>query len=366
RLGRDWRSWPGKQRGGSLGTADIAQDEERFHLVAQVEVRRQLTGLREHLDDVGVDLGLDLAVGVHPDGYDAWSRPGLFADGMAVGAPPDAGFPSVQSWGFPPVLPQSSRAEGHAYIAASVAHQAALAGVLRVDHIMAMSRLYWIPAGMDLACGTYVGYPTEELFAVLCLESHRNTCELVGEDLGTVPPEIDEALPRHGIWSMYLAEFEARTSGSLAPPSGAQAAMINTHDTPTFAGWMDAVDIDERVRVGLLNPSEAPAARAARLEATRALANAMGGDSDNPEELLALVLSWLGASASPLVVVWLEDLWLETEPVNIPGSTSAQRPNWRRPMKLLLEQVKADPTVARHLALLDSARKGAGVRSSET
>ena len=95
-------------------------------------------------------LGLDLAVGVHPDGYDPWSRQELFGEGMSVGAPPDLGFPSGQDWGFTPVLPEASGREGHRYLAASIAHQAGLAGVLRVDHIMAWTRLYWIPHGMAL------------------------------------------------------------------------------------------------------------------------------------------------------------------------------------------------------------------------
>ena len=357
KLGRDWRAWPERQRNGQLGPGDIDPDEERFHLVAQTEVGRQLIDLRRDLDRAGVRLGLDLAVGVHPDGYDAWARPGLFADGISVGAPPDPGFPSGQSWGFPPVLPQSSRREGHAYIAASIAHQAALAGVLRIDHIMAMNRLYWIPDGLGLGEGTYVDYPTEELFAVLCLESHRNDCELVGENLGTVPPEIDDALPRHRIWGMYLAEFEAGPGEPVTAPSADQAAMIDTHDTPTFSGWLDAVDVDERVRLGLLDDADAPQERAGRLKAARRLARDLRGHVDDPDDLLARVIKFLGGSASPLVVLWLEDLWLETQPVNVPGSSSAERPNWRRPMSRLLEQALQDPDVNRRLEAIEAARR---------
>jgi 4-alpha-glucanotransferase len=357
KLGRDWRAWPERQRNGQLGPGDIDPDEERFHLVAQTEVGRQLIDLRRDLDRARVRLGLDLAVGVHPDGYDAWARRGLFADGISVGAPPDPGFPSGQSWGFPPVLPRSSRREGHAYIAASIAHQAALAGVLRIDHIMAMNRLYWIPDGLGLAEGTYVDYPTEELFAVLCLESHRNDCELVGENLGTVPPEIDDALPRHRIWGMYLAEFEAGPGEPVTAPSADQAAMIDTHDTPTFSGWLDAVDVDERVRLGLLDDADAPQERAGRLKAARRLARDLRGHVDDPDDLLARVIKFLGGSASPLVVLWLEDLWLETQPVNVPGSSSAERPNWRRPMSRLLEQPLQDPDVNRRLEAIEAARR---------
>ncbi len=156
RLGRNWRDWPAEARAGAPRPEHVDVDEERFHLVAQAMVRRQLDALGRRLEDDGLRLGLDLAVGVHPDGYDLWSRQGLFAKGMSVGAPPDAGFPSGQDWGFPPVLPEASRREGHRYLAASIAHQAALAGVLRVDHIMALTRLYSIPHGFRKDQGTYV------------------------------------------------------------------------------------------------------------------------------------------------------------------------------------------------------------------
>ncbi|HYV68045.1 MAG TPA: 4-alpha-glucanotransferase, partial [Myxococcales bacterium] len=231
RLGRNWRDWPADARAGKLGQEHLDADEERFHLVAQTLVRRQLHDLRERLDPTGVRLGLDLAVGVHPDGYDPWSRQTLFCDGMSVGAPPDPGFPSGQDWGFAPVLPAASRLEGHRYLAASIGHQASLAGVLRVDHVMAWTRLYVIPHGMALSEGTYVSYPAEELFAILTLESHRHHCEIVGENLGTVPPEIDEALPRHKIWGMYLAEFQdwkGKKEEAPAPPTERDMALIGT------------------------------------------------------------------------------------------------------------------------------------------
>ncbi|MDX2380646.1 MAG: 4-alpha-glucanotransferase [Acidimicrobiia bacterium] len=356
RLGRDHRAWPPAQRAGHLDAEHVDPDERRFHLAAQLALRQQFGRLRTRLDDAGVQLGLDLAVGVHPDGYDVWSRPELFAHGMSVGAPPDAGFPSGQSWGFAPVHPERSAAEGHAYFAASIAHQAALADVLRIDHVMAMQRLYWIPDGMGLADGTYVQYPVEEMFAVLCLESHRNNCELIAENLGTVPPTIDRALDRHGIHGTYLAEFDAAANGALVGPSSTEVAMIDTHDTPLFAGWLEGVDIDERVRLGLLRSDAAVEERGHRVETRRALGTALGALGVDAHELLPLLLEFLGRSASPLVIVWLEDLWLESAPVNIPGSASSERPNWARPIGRTLESIVSDPKVAEHIAMLDAAR----------
>jgi len=252
RLGKNWRDWPSLARAGRLRDAHVDPAEVRFHLLAQTLARQQLHDLRGRLDVEGLRLGLDLAVGVHPDGYDPWSRQHLFLDGMSVGAPPDGGFPSGQDWGFSPVLPGASRREGHRYLADTIAHQMGLAGVLRVDHVMALMRLYWIPHGFGLHEGTYVSYPAEELFAILVLESHRHRCEVVGENLGTVPREIDEALPRHRIWGMYLAQFQASEDAQVAPPGPTDVALVGTHDTPTFAGWLAVNDVAERVHYRLL------------------------------------------------------------------------------------------------------------------
>jgi 4-alpha-glucanotransferase len=357
KLGRSWREWPKGPRAGKLNAAHVDPEEERFHLVAQMRAREQLGNLRQRLDAAGVRLGLDLAVGVHPDGYDPWSRGDLFAQGMSVGAPPDRGFPSGQDWGFAPVHPEESRAEGHRYWAAGIAHQAALSGVLRVDHVMAVTRLYWIPHGAGRHEGTYVSYPAEELFAVMTLESHRNRCEVVGENLGTVPPEIDEALPRHRIWGMYLAEFEAADSIEIAePPTRDDVALIGTHDTPTLAGWLAGVDIDERARVGLLDEAAVPAQRQARAEAAERLATALDGNVHEPHALLEKLLDWLGRSPSPLVIPWIEDLWLEDEQVNLPGTRSSERPNWQRPMRKLLDDVFTDADVEALIRRLHRAR----------
>jgi len=359
RLGRNWRDWPDGPRAGRLAPQHIDAAEERFHLVAQTLVRAELGGLLRRLEGNGVRVGLDLAVGVHPDGYDPWSRQTLFAGGMSVGAPPDGGFPSGQDWGFMPVLPEASRREGHRYIASSIAHQASLAGVLRIDHVMALQRLYWIPHGFGLHEGTYVQYPAEELFAVVTLESHRHQCEIVGENLGTVPPEIDEALPRHRIWGMFLAEFEAM-SDAPKPPTEREVALIGTHDTPTLAGWVEGIDIDERIRCGLLKAEAELGEREARVAGAKRLAALLDRDLEDLPSLLGELLDWLGGSPSPLVIPWLEDLWLEADQVNLPGTRSSERPNWQRPMTRLLDEALSDPDVDALARRLQKARIAAG------
>lgn len=356
RLGRNWRDWPEGARGGRLLDEHVDPEEARFHRVAQTAVRQRLRGLQDTLERLGVRLGLDLAVGVHPDGFDPWARPHLFARGMSVGAPPDPGFPSGQDWGFAPVLPSASQAEGHDYVARSIAHQASLAGVLRVDHIMALTRLYWIPHGVPLHQGTYVHYPTDEMFAVLTLESHRRRCEIIGENLGTVPPEIDEGLPRHGIRGMVLAIFEA-DAPEPTPPAETDVAMVGTHDTPTFVGWLEGRDIEARVASGLLDAEAAPAEREARAESAQRLADTVGGSLDDPGDLFDRVLDWIGRSDSPLVVPWIEDLWLEPDQVNLPGTRSSERPNWQRTMARPLEDLLHDPAVEARVEILRAARE---------
>jgi 4-alpha-glucanotransferase len=366
RMGRNWRDWPGEARAGQLSPDQIDREEERFHLVAQQLARQQLHDLRGRLEEDGLRLGLDLAVGVHPDGFDPWSRQQLFCEGMSVGAPPDGGFPSGQDWGFLPVLPTASRREGHKYIAASIAHQAFLAGVLRIDHIMAWTRLYWIPHGMGLHEGTYVSYPADELFAVLSLESHRGRCEVVGENLGTVPKDIFEALPRHRIWGMYLAMFAASDTRGISAPTSADMALVGTHDTPPFAGWLAGTDIADRVKYGLLQEAGVAAVQEERIAAIQRLAERLSCRPEERLSFLATLLDWLGRSASPLVVPWFEDFWLEETAVNLPGTPSSLRPNWQRPMQPLLDHIFTDPQVDQLIRLLDHARTASGAVSSSS
>jgi 4-alpha-glucanotransferase len=205
--------------------------------------------------------------------------------------------------------------------------------------------------------GTYVSYPAEELFAMLTLESTINECEVVGENLGNVPREIHAALPRHGIWGMYLAQFQSPDDPEIQPPTQMDVALVGTHDTPTFAGWLTANDVDERVRYGLLPEHAAGGVRAERARTAQWLAEQMRSCVDGPRAFLAQLLVWLGRSESPLVVPWLEDLWLEDRGVNLPGTRSSDRPNWQRPMSRLLDEFLNDQDVDELLRRLDAARR---------
>jgi 4-alpha-glucanotransferase len=195
---------------------------------------------------------------------------------------------------------------------------------------------------------------------VLSLESNRHRCEVVGENLGTVPREIFEALPRHRIWGMYLAMFQASDGPEVAPPTVADMALIGSHDTPTFAGWLKGNDITDRVRYGLLSEPGVPAVAEERSRVTGWLAAHLGSTAEDPRAFLSALLEWLGRSDSPLVVPWLEDLWLEEVAVNLPGTPSSTRPNWQRPMRRLLDEILTDLEVDGLLRRLDRARKTEG------
>ena len=313
-------------------------------------------------------LYLDLPLGTSYDGYDVWRRRDLFALQASAGAPPDDFFTKGQDWGFPPLHPERIREDGHAYFRACFANQLRYAGILRIDHVMGLHRLFWIPNGAGPPEGTYVRYPAEELYAILCLESHRHRARIVGEDLGTVPPYVRPTMARHGLRRMYVVQYELTPARrqALGKIPKASVACVNTHDMPPFAAFLDALDVDDRVSLGLLDGEEARREKIARQELARALTDFLrkrgrlpwtGGDPGG-EALLRACLHHLAASAAETVIVNLEDLWLERAPQNTPG-TSAERPNWRRRCRAIPSRSSARlPGVDRALREIDRIRKG--------
>ena len=242
------------------------------------------------------------------------------------------------------------------------------AGVLRVDHLMGLHRLYWIPQGFGGDQGVYVRYPAEELYAILCLESQRSRTAVVGEDLGTVPGYVRQGMADHGLRRMYVAQFEYRGEGS--PPYDAPArqsvASLNTHDTAMFASFWTGRDIDDQAALGLLDEDHAEDARRRRRRLKQSLLSHLRklrlvkGRQPSADAVLRACLNVLGASAAECVIVTLEDLWGETDPQNTPG-TGQECPNWTRRARLSLEQIQADRSVVSALAEIAQARRSAGL-----
>jgi 4-alpha-glucanotransferase len=353
-LKTSWHNWPQRLREGRLRRDDYEEPAERFHLYVQWLAHGQMDELVRRSEQNGVKLYLDLPLGVNPDGYDVWRERESFALDANAGAPPDLFFSKGQDWGFAPLHPQRIRESGYRHVLAFLRFQMHHARRLRIDHVMGLHRLYWVPRGFEARQGTYVNYPAGELHAIFNLESHRNRTVLVGENLGTVPPAVDQSMRRHRLRAMYVVQFEERQDpkAALWPPPALSVASLNTHDTPTFAAHWRGDDLMDRVRLGLLRRAELKSAKKHREKLKAALVRFLRtegflkrGKPDTREVLRAL-LAWLRASESEMVLVNLEDLWLETRPQNVPG-TSSERPNWRRKARLTLEELFQDKQLRR-------------------
>ncbi len=366
-LGADWRSWPEPMRSGTLGDTDVDVTAKRYHLYVQWVSYEQMRSVSERSRGSGVSLYFDLPLGVHPQGYDAWRERDTFAGGVSAGAPPDTFFARGQDWGFAPPHPERTREAGHRYFIDTLRHHLAVAGVLRIDHVMGLHRLFWIPKGMDAADGVYVRYPAEEMYAVLSIESHRYRAVIVGEDLGTVPRHVRAAMAGHNIQRTYVLQYEISPDGAMpvAPVPRAAVASLNTHDMPPFAAFWRGLDIADQVDLGLLGDDRAAEllARLARIKAALIRFLRRGGllddTSDQVGEVMRACLRLLAGNASRLVLVNLEDMWLETKPQNVPGIRD-ERPNWRRKALRGLEAMRGTPEVSGPLREIDHLRRQTG------
>ena len=256
-------------------------------------------------------LALDLPIGSHPDGYETWANRTLFAPGMKVGAPPDEFFAEGQNWGFPPQLPGAGRRSGHALWRDLVARAGEHASLLRIDHVMGVQRLWWIPDGCSATDGVYVRYPREELLAVIAAQAVHTSTTIVGENLGTVPEEVTEALERWDVIGMFEEQFNLYHRSALPPVPADSVAGIRTHDMPAFAAAFNGD------------------ATGGVYEYRRLVSDAVGHPvGDGAAAVLDAALERLAASAAYLVVADLDDLVGETAPHNVPGKILPS--TWRR------------------------------------
>ncbi|HYC61198.1 MAG TPA: 4-alpha-glucanotransferase [Thermoanaerobaculia bacterium] len=337
--------------------------ETRYHLYVQYRMAQQMREVANAARRLGAGLYLDFPLGVNPGGYDAQRYAHVFARGVSVGAPPDLFFTKGQNWGFAPFDPDAIRHDRYEYYRAAVRHHVSHAGILRIDHVMGLHRLYWVPEGHGAKDGVYVRYRADELYAILVLESRRHGCVIVGEDLGTVPPEVPKKMNRHGLRRMYVVQYEAQpASPPLQPPPAASVASINTHDMPTFAAWWTAKDVDDRVAMGLLDEVGAQRERDTRERMKQGIVQSLvDGPSQNPQKTLEAVLSYLAASDAEIVLLNLEDLWGELEPQNVPG---VPEHSWRHKFRMSLEDARADGSIRRVLVKVNGLRAGELLQSS--
>jgi 4-alpha-glucanotransferase len=360
----DWRRWPEEYRHpGGVAVAAFAREQPReilLHQYGQWLAATQLQEVAETARRRGLPFSLyrDLALGAGAGGCDTWAYPDLFARGVTIGAPPDAFSPKGQNWGIPPLIPQALRQSGYQLFIDTIRANGPVGGMLRLDHVMGLFRLLWIPAGAEAAAGAYVHYPARELLAVLALESVRRRLLIIGEDLGTVSPRVRRDLHRLGVFSYRVFYFERDAAGHfLAPehyPARAVAA-VTTHDLPTLAGFWQGRDLDFKRAANLYPDPQFAAADVCqrqhdRLKLLEALENrdllaGAGPVADPaapcPPAVRQGVLEYLAQTPAALLEVRLEEVFGLAEQQNFPG-TLREHPNWRRRLPLTLEDMTRD------------------------
>ncbi len=322
----------------------------------------------------GMAVGLynDLAVSVDASSADYWMHSQQFAGGARVGAPPDPFNEMGQDWGLVPLNPIRLRETGYAYYREILAANMRHAGALRIDHVMGLTRLYLIPHGARPTEGAYVRFPLDDLIAVATLESQRNQCMIIGEDLGTVPEGFREKLAAANILSSRVLYFERGQAGykPSADYPRLAAVSVSTHDLATLGGFWQGEDLAAKARLGLFKtPDEEAAAHAGRIEDKRQLLAALAAEKLLPSgvtpadaghlawsvELTAAVHAYLSRSPSTLMMVQLDDLVGQTHQANLPGSVT-EYPNWRRRLVRALEDLGADPAFLAALAGIAAGR----------
>ena len=374
--------WPPEYRdAGSTAVAEFRETHRErieFFQYLQWQAHLQLAGVAAHARDAGMAIGLyrDLAVGADAGGSEAWRDPSLFAPGMHVGAPPDDFNQTGQDWGLPPWIPRQiaqRRYEPWIDVLRANMH---CAGALRIDHVMGLMRLYWIPAGASAQDGAYVHYPFEALLAALALESERARCIVVGEDLGTVPDAVRNAMARLGILSYRVLLFEHAADGSFARPEDYPRDALctfSTHDLPTLHGFLLEADLKARDALSLF-PNEAMRAQQyalrredrQRLRAALRDAGLLGGEAAGTKaDVLAFdqalgdaVHAYLARTPSRLMTFQLEDVFGVVEQTNLPSTTGDRYPNWRRKLPLELEAWAADGRFAATCAAIRAQGRG--------
>lgn len=364
KMGRPWQAWPTELRNGTIRATDYDREAMRYHAYVQWIAREQLATLACEFGRLGVQLYLDLPLGVHVAGYDVWRERDVFAGGLDAGSPPDAVFTQGQNWGFAPFHPQQIREQGYAYVISMLRHHFEYAGTLRIDHVMGLHRLFCIPKGCAERDGVYVRYPAEELYAILNLESARHDVAIVGENLGTVPAYVNAALARRKIHGMYVVQYELKPEAPALPRVQRwTVASLNTHDMFPFGAFWQGKDIDQRMEAGLLDAAAGRRERRRREQIRRELTAFLEQEGwlketeTDGRAVLRACLAFLAASPALMSLVNLEDLWFETEPQNIPG-THIEAANWRRKFNYSFEEFSVLPQLGAVLETVNSLRRG--------
>ncbi len=357
-----WPMWPTEYRDPDSKsvvafTSDHVDRIEFFEYL-QWQAEEQLASVGKRSWELGLGIGLmqDLALAPATGGSETWSEPSLYTHGAELGAPPDDFNLFGQNWALPVPIPHVLRARGYQPFINVLRTNMKHAGALRIDHVMALQRLFWIPKGERPDAGTYVAYPRDEMLAILALESRRNWCLVIGEDLGTVPEDLRAALTSRSILLYRVLYFEKSADGAFSAPHDLPARAIvcvSTHDLPTLSGFWRGHDLDERARLGLfpddaMRESQVIARAQDRARLLMALEREQllpPGTGVHPvqvpeltPELTSAVHAYAARAPCALMLAQCEDLFGCLDQSNLPGTTSDQHPNWRRKLPLNLRE----------------------------
>jgi (1->4)-alpha-D-glucan 1-alpha-D-glucosylmutase len=372
-----WPAWPEAYRHPAAPevAAFAAEHAEAVEFFAWLQwladEQMAAIGNRSWQRGLGIGLYQDLAVGANPAGSETWMHQDVFARGAYAGAPPDEYNPTGQDWGLPPFVPHRLREAAYAPFIALLRANMRHCGALRIDHVMGLSRMFWVPAGSAPTEGAYVACPLDELLAVVALESQRNQCLVIGEDLGTVPADLRPRLDDTGILSYRPFVFERNGEGGFKPPADyprRALVAISTHDLPTLKGLWHGHDLDLRNALGLY-PSEDRREKAVidraqdrarflmALEREGLLPEGTGvhpvAVPDITPEIMVALHTYLARTPAQLMLVQPEDILGLIEQANLPGSSDQQHPNWRRRLPVNIEEWPGDE---RYIALCTALR----------
>lgn len=370
-----WMDWPEAYRTPtSKAIAEFTRrhlKRVRFFQYLQWLAADQLNALVRKTGEAGMTIGLyhDLALGGDRAGADGWRFQEVLAFQADCGAPPDPLGPDGQNWGFSPADPIRLRASGYRYFTEVLRHNLRYGGAIRLDHVMGLFRVFWIPRGLPASAGTYVHYPADDLLAILALESVRAKTLVIGEDLGTVPDLVRDRLGEAGVLSYRVIYFERAASGAWKPPASYPAqsiAVVTTHDLPPLSGYWEGADIETREELGLLSSEQARLTmlderqreKAGILTALKSEALLPSGVSDDPaftptmtEELAQAIHRYLARTPAWIVLANVEDVIGARAQTNVPG-TADQHPNWCRKLSVAVEDLVRDPRFERLAAQL--------------
>jgi 4-alpha-glucanotransferase len=363
----DWTRWPESSRKPDAGKSYSSAQMRRadFFAYLQWQCAIQLAAAVAGVGDMPLGLYNDLAVSVDAASADHWANQDVFVSDARVGAPPDPFNEKGQDWGLVPFHPRRLRASGYAHFIALLRANMRHAGVLRIDHAMGWQRLFLVPRGAPAYQGAYVRFPLDDILAIAALESQRNKCMLIGEDLGTVPAGFRERMMAAKILSCRILYFERDGERFRRPDElpVLAAAATATHDLATLRGYWTGEDISAKARIGILNNVQEAQFRAERAHDKYLLLQALakeglhdaGDDAPWTPDLTRAIQAYLARSPCLLFMIQLDDLANDARQTNLPGSTT-EYPNWRQRLDLSLDEMISEPSIARTLATIARER----------